>query len=199
MKIDFHVHTDFSIGKNTPAEVAAVAKKKGLDAIAITDRMSLKGWKSFSPANFFIIPGVEIPTDKGIILAYGVKELPPSTNFDEVFHWANDFGYVLVPSQFDDKEGIGELALEKFKVVEAINAGTPRKVCESAVTKCTSKGIKYLCNSGARSVSTIGEFYNHVDAEPTLHSVIEALKKGKFTPRLKFPSLYDSIKSKLKL
>ena len=199
MKIDFHIHTRYGEGKNTPAEVASVAKQKGLDAIAITDTVTLEGWKKFSPTEFTIIPGLRVQTDKGGVLVYGIKELPPSNELEVVVDWAKDFGYLVVPTQFDAKSGMGELALKSFDIVEGINGNVKRSINEASVKKCVAIGKKYLCNSGARSVSMIGDFYTRVDSENTVHDILEALKKGKFTPRLKLPKFSDALRSKFRL
>lgn len=45
MKIDFHSHTIFSDGVETPERMVQRAKEIGLDGIAITDHNSIKGWK----------------------------------------------------------------------------------------------------------------------------------------------------------
>ncbi|MBR9680722.1 MAG: PHP domain-containing protein [Candidatus Altiarchaeota archaeon] len=199
MKIDFHVHTSYGEGKNTPAEMAAVAKKKGLDAIAITDNLTLEGWKNFTPTDFIIIPGLRIQTDKGGVLVYGIGELPSSNELDAIIDWAKDFGYLVIPTQFDDRLGMGELALKSFDVVEGINGSVKRSINEASVKKCMAAGKNYLCNSGAKSVSTLGDFYTNVDSNPNVRDILESIKKGKFSPRLKLPSLSDNLRSKFRL
>ena len=41
--IDLHVHSTISDGSYTPAEVVALAKKKGLSALTLTDHESTAG------------------------------------------------------------------------------------------------------------------------------------------------------------
>lgn len=43
MKCDFHIHTNYSDGILTPAQVVEMAKEKGLDCIAITDHDTVMG------------------------------------------------------------------------------------------------------------------------------------------------------------
>lgn len=43
LKIDLHLHTTASDGSDTPAELLALAQKKGLDVISITDHDTLAG------------------------------------------------------------------------------------------------------------------------------------------------------------
>lgn len=197
MKVDFHVQTSFSGGKNTPAEMAAVAKKKGLGAMAITDLGIMDGWKNFSPKNFIIIPGVKLNTDQGPVLVYGADKLPDTRELVGVKKWAKSCGYLIVPAHFNDKSSLGELALE-FEVVEAINGRSPPWVCKDAVNKALSAGVRYLSNSGARSAGELGEFYNTVeeDAEDW-EDIVKQVKKGKFEPRLRFPGVGGFLRSKL--
>lgn len=61
---DLHIHTSYSDGADTPAEVVARAKALGLGAVAITDHDTLEGIKPAIAAgrehNLEIIPGVEL-------------------------------------------------------------------------------------------------------------------------------------------
>ena len=192
MKVDFHVHTSVGGGKNTPAEMAAVAKKRGLDAIAITDTGTLKGWEHFHPQSFVIIPGVELELEEGRVLVYGVTKVPAHRTVEGLLKWVKEGGYLAVPVLGGP---IPDWAMQ-FEVVEAINASAPPWVCKAAVKRCTSTGKKFLCNSGARSVSQLGKFYNNVDAEGDWEDIVKAVKKGRFEPRLKFPGLGDLLRSR---
>ncbi len=68
MNVDLHVHTTFSDGRLTPAEIVALGVKRGLKTIAITDHDTIDGINpSIQAAQQFprltIIPGIEINTD----------------------------------------------------------------------------------------------------------------------------------------
>ena len=68
-KIDLHIHTVYSDGTFTPAEVVRIAKNLGITAISITDHDSVKGVKEALRAGeemgVEVIPGVEISADMG--------------------------------------------------------------------------------------------------------------------------------------
>ncbi len=70
---DLHVHSVFSDGTNTPAELIALAKQAELSAVALCDHNTVGGLPDFlaAAANSGVeaIPGVEISTD------YGEREL----------------------------------------------------------------------------------------------------------------------------
>ncbi|MGQ9603793.1 MAG: PHP domain-containing protein [bacterium] len=66
--VDLHVHTTYSDGDMTPAEVVAEAVRLGLAGVAITDHDAVVGIGEAieaSPSGFEIIPGVELSTSDG--------------------------------------------------------------------------------------------------------------------------------------
>ena len=68
-KIDLHVHTTASDGSCSPAEIAELAKKQGLSAVAITDHDTVSGYLSASEKGrelgIEVVPGIEISTKYG--------------------------------------------------------------------------------------------------------------------------------------
>jgi predicted metal-dependent phosphoesterase TrpH len=77
-RFDFQTHTTASDGRHSPAEVAAMAKEHGLDAIAITDHDTVAGLEEALKAGekfgVRVIPGIEISAEeKGAhLLGYGI-------------------------------------------------------------------------------------------------------------------------------
>jgi len=65
--IDLHVHTTASDGTLSPRELVALAREKGLTAIAVTDHDTIDGvveaLKAGSELGIEVIPGVEISVD----------------------------------------------------------------------------------------------------------------------------------------
>jgi len=80
MKIDLHVHSDYSDDANDSVEeLIKAAVKKGLNGIAIADHNNVKGGlKGFGIAkemkDFVVIPGVEVSSAEGHILALNIRE-----------------------------------------------------------------------------------------------------------------------------
>lgn len=75
---DLHIHTNFSDGTFSPAEVILLAKKSGIDCISITDHDTLKAYASSYPAEGIeIIPGIELSAEidntEAHILGYGIE------------------------------------------------------------------------------------------------------------------------------
>src|SRR5438552_6469358 len=67
-RADLHVHTTFSDGEYTPAEVVELARRSGLAAVAVTDHDTLDGVADAQAAagsRLEVIPGVEITAESG--------------------------------------------------------------------------------------------------------------------------------------
>ena len=79
IKADLHVHTTYSKDSIiTPKELVYYAKQKGLNAVAVTDHNYLEGaYEIAKKTDFLIIPGVEVSSSDGHIVALNVKELIP--------------------------------------------------------------------------------------------------------------------------
>ena len=78
LKLDLHIHSQYSedaIG--TVKEIKKSVQKKGLHGMAITDHNSVKGGlmaKKIATKDFIIIPGMEISTKDGHLLALNVTK-----------------------------------------------------------------------------------------------------------------------------
>jgi len=68
--IDLHMHSNFSDGSMSPAELVGHAKQLGLKAIALTDHDTIDGVGEFVEAgekyNILTVPGVEISVDTSL-------------------------------------------------------------------------------------------------------------------------------------
>ena len=77
MKLDLHVHTNFSFDSILKVEsIPKVLSKRGIDGLAVTDHDSVKAWAKVRNVckGFFVIQGMEIMTDKGEILGLFLSE-----------------------------------------------------------------------------------------------------------------------------
>jgi len=87
MKVDLHIHSDFSDGKYTPAQIVAAAGENGLGLIALTDHDTVNGVDEALEAarklqDVRVITGVEFSTWMGDnelhILGYGIEHTHPA-------------------------------------------------------------------------------------------------------------------------
>ncbi|MBQ0986281.1 CehA/McbA family metallohydrolase [Streptomyces sp. F63] len=72
---DCHLHTVYSDGRRTPAEVAAAARSAGLDFITTTEHNTHAGhaaWEGLWGDDLLIMTGEEVTTRNGHVLALGI-------------------------------------------------------------------------------------------------------------------------------
>lgn len=81
---------------NEPKDILKIAKKRGLNGIAITDHRSTKGSLAAKKLNkdpdFEVIPASELMTDVGEVLAYYIQEDIPKLPLDEALDAIKDQG-----------------------------------------------------------------------------------------------------------
>jgi len=136
LNIDFHTHTYYSKDSLlTPRTLLRVAKKKGLDGVAVTDHDTLKGIKTLNKLKRkkiapIIIPGIEISAQEGeIILLFEVDLLPikkiQNPTITQVLDIAREIDAVIIlPHPFDRfRKGINPITIWKqFDVLETFNS-----------------------------------------------------------------------------
>ena len=131
-KVDLHSHTYWSKDCLVSFEaIIAFCARRGVDKIAITDHNTVDGaLKMASLAPDLVIPGEEIMTNRGEILAYFVKEtVPPGLSPVETLRRLRDQGAVIsVSHPFDRfRKGAWEEAdllsiKDQVDAVEVFNA-----------------------------------------------------------------------------
>ena len=124
---DLHVHTTFSKDSLiTPKDLVYYAKKRGLNAVAVTDHNQLAGaFKIAKETDFLIIPGMEVSSRDGHIVALNVQELIPkglsAIETVERIHSAGGVAIACHPYVYF-KGCLRENVCATFDAVEVINA-----------------------------------------------------------------------------
>ncbi|MDZ5812208.1 PHP domain-containing protein [Halorubrum sp. AD140] len=116
VSIDPHVHSDESYDGHEPIElILEHAAEIDLDAVVITDHDVIgesKRAAELAPEYGLIgIPGVEVSTADGHLLAIGVERMPPRRKpYDETVAWIHERGGVaIVPHPFQrSRHGVRE-------------------------------------------------------------------------------------------
>jgi len=106
IKADFHIHSCFSEdGHLRPEEIIAIARKRGLEAIAVTDHNTIAGGlaaKECAPKDLEVIVGAEIYTDQGEVIGLWLSKEIRSRILREVVREIHEQGgKVCVPHPFD--------------------------------------------------------------------------------------------------
>ena len=202
---DLHIHTIYSYdGTASVPAVLKRAREVGLDVIAITDHDEIKGsLKAFDLApksGIEVIPGIEITTAEGDLLALNVTEkiqrnLPL---IDTVLKVGELGGFCIAPHPMAG--GIGMKSLSAYSIMKALrnrnaarvliaietyNATTIDKMSNHYAHILADRlEITQTASSDAHIVEAIGlgatEFKGH-----TAQHLIAALKKGNVWHRKK--------------
>jgi predicted metal-dependent phosphoesterase TrpH len=132
IKLDLHIHSQYSEdGAGTPELIIKSLQKKGIRGMAITDHNTIKGSLKalkVAPKDFIVVPGIEISTDEGHIIALNVKEdIPKRLSVIETVDKIIDLnGIPLVPHLYRPMSGIKEdklkKILKKISVIEVFNS-----------------------------------------------------------------------------
>ena len=128
MKYDLHIHTHNSRCSNLkPREILKIAKKNGLDGVAITDHDTIKGsleaLKENKDKDFEVIKGEEVTTDIAHVLALHIqKEIKPGNIFRVLDDIKKQDGLAIIAHPF----GVGflrkHLNLDINKIKDKIDA-----------------------------------------------------------------------------
>ena len=132
IKLDLHVHSKYSEdGIGSPKEIIKSIKKKGLHGMAITDHNNIEGCiktLKLATKDFIVIPGIEISTLDGHILALNVKKkIPWKLSIEETIdRITDDGGLPIAPHLFRNMSGIKKTKLKilqkKIQVIEVFNS-----------------------------------------------------------------------------
>jgi predicted metal-dependent phosphoesterase TrpH len=121
LKLDLHIHSCYSDDAGgSPEEIIKSLKKRGLQGMALTDHNTIDGSlkaRQVAPHDFLVIPGVEISTADGHLLALNVTEnIPQGLTVEETVETIIRAGGVpIVPHLFRMLSGIKK---EKLKEIQ---------------------------------------------------------------------------------
>lgn len=167
MLIDLHIHEK----RNSPdshqklEDIVKVAKKLGLDGIAITDHDSM-GIKEFADSyskevNFPIFTGIEYFSLEGDIIAFGIEDYPrervSAQEFVNYVHECGGVTFACHPFRSNNR-GLEKnlLTIENLTGVEVLNGNSTDKENEIALKYCEKLGFKQVGVSDAHKLDRVG-------------------------------------------
>ncbi len=186
IRADLHVHTTFSNDSLiTPKDLIYYAKKNGLNAVAVTDHDQLAGaYKIAKETDFLIIPGMEVSSSQGHIVALNVNELIPkglsAVETVERIHKAGGVAIACHPYVYF-KGCLKGAVCGAFDAIEVINArAVPFK---SSVKKAEEAAEKFklsrVAGTDAHYGPQIGYGYTVIDAEErSVDAIAKAIVEG---------------------
>ena len=105
-RYDLQVHTDVSpCSRAKPQDIVDAAQAARLDGIAITNHDTLDGVaevEALAPEELTVIPGVEVTTSQGHMLALDVEKVPPKADpLTVIDHIHQQDGIAILSHPFD--------------------------------------------------------------------------------------------------
>jgi len=173
----------------TPEDLVYYAKKRGLNAVAVTDHNSLDGaYKIAKETDFLIIPGMEVSSADGHIVALNVKELIPhglsAPETVEHIHKAGGVAIACHPYVYF-KGALKEKVCSTFDAIEVINsrAFPFKRSVRKAEETAKKLGLVRVAGTDSHYGPQIGCAYTAIEVdEPTVEAITRAIVEGKCQP-----------------
>jgi len=189
LRLDFHVHTNFSPDGNIKLEeLESRAKMAGLDGLAITDHDTMEGaYRAREMCNeIIIIPGMEIETRHGHLLAINPeRSIKLGLTFAETVSEIHDAkGLAILAHPFSlVKSGhdLSVLSANDLDAIEAANASSfPYRRClRKGMALAQKLSLPVTGGSDAHIPQLIGRAYTIVESEgETVNGVLNAIREG---------------------
>lgn len=186
MKFDLHIHSNYSDGHASVAEIIDAAVHRGLDGIALTDHDNMRGipaarkYIKEKKLDLILIPGVEVTTSEGHLLVLGVDE-PPKRKLspEETIEAAHTWGGIAdVPHPYHPfRHAIGRIpnadAVEVYNSKHLFGLANGR-----AWVEARRRHMPMVAGSDSHFAETVGLGVTELDAED-VDEVLEAIRAGR--------------------
>jgi predicted metal-dependent phosphoesterase TrpH len=203
LNVENHCHNVFSNHKNyssrmpfdcgvTIEEQLEKAYHQKIDVMFVTNHNTLDGYSQILEykknhakyRNIRIYPAEEITiNNKGHVLAYGIeKEIRPGMTLDETLdEIRQQNGVSCAAHPFAVSNGIREYA-KRCDIIESFNSNNIDFFSNLIAEKFAKENnLVSIAGSDSHVKSTIGRSINKVESENNIDSILEKLRKGKFT------------------
>ncbi|MDS0282886.1 PHP domain-containing protein [Haloarcula onubensis] len=195
LSVELHTHSSLSHDGRDPVELLLEqARAVGLDALAVTDHdeleASLRAAELAPDYGLVGIPGMEISSDAGHVLALGIAEaIPPGLSFAETLDRIRDQGgLAVVPHPFQESrhgvlDKISKAELATADAIEVYNSrlltGRSNRQAERFARR---RGLPMTAGSDAHIAEMVGQAVTTVDAEAaSVDAILDAVREGRTT------------------
>ncbi len=192
LRIDLHIHTEFSHdSKTTLREAVKYAKKRSLDGIAICDHNTIKGALKLAERvkEFVVIIGEEVSTSNGHILALNIVNPIPKglTPYETVELIHEEGGLAVMAHPVTPIKGTSWRRLNpktSYDAVEVINSNSfPFFISKLLAERYAERRrIPKVAGSDSHLPWTIGKAYTEVESTPEVESILKAIKANQVVP-----------------
>jgi len=193
LAVELHAHSEHSHDGRDPVEdLLARARDVGLDGLAVTDHDTIEGsLEAVDLADEYGlvgIPGLEVTSAAGHVLALGVEEVvPPDRPFGETLDAIHDRGGIaVVPHPFQkSRHGVGaKVDREELARADAIEVYNSRLLTGLANRRAEQfarrHGLPMTAGSDAHIAEMVGQAPTHVATDDrSAAGVLEAVAAGR--------------------
>lgn len=201
LKIDLHVHTDYSDSSGGLEDIVRAAMERGLDGIAITDHNTCEAAalaiRRYSD-RIIVVPGMEYDSREGHLLALGLVEAPPmgmsAPEFSRHLHGRG--ALIVVPHPNIPLIGLGRGVIEDLgpDAIETLNSAMPFYDWFSRKNASLAESLRLPQTGGSDSHdgSCVGDSYTVIESDSReVSDILGAIREGRTMPKGKpSPILY---------
>ncbi len=188
MEVDLHIHSHHSNdSRSDPAEIVEHAIRGGLGAIAVTDHNSWEGAREaarLAQGRILIIPGAEIKTDKGDVLAIFVDEEIRERGFQEVLDQIRSRGGRSIIPHPGDSPKITREDVTKADGLEMFNSTCLRRSNEFSARLAADLKMPAFASSDAHMVVEVGNGRTRVPDCATLEELRKRILENPVPSRM---------------
>ncbi len=190
MKLDLHVHSRYSPdGRASIEQLVARLPYTGLRGFALTDHNTVAGHGTLaalrsSGSTYWFLRGVEVSTQEGHLLAYGVDAAPPHHRpVLETIEWVRDHGgEAVLAHPFRWTHGVGRKVAESAPVraIETRNGHNSEVANAKAELVAAHRGVGAVGGSDVHAVEELGRTYTYFPEDVAGgDDLLEAMRKGR--------------------
>ena len=193
LTVELHAHSSLSYdGRDSVDTLLEQAAAVELDGLAVTDHdeieASLEAVDLAPEYGLIGIPGMEVTSEAGHVLALGVRErIPRDLSFDDTIDRIHESGGIaVVPHPFQKSRSgvaanISSASLARADAIEVYNSrlltGRGNRRAKAFAEK---HGLPVTAGSDAHVAEMVGRAVTEIDAsEPTVDAIIEAIREGR--------------------
>ncbi len=185
MRFDLHIHSRYSEdSKSTLEDIIEKARRENLDGLALMDHNTLEGFFEAQKIDteLIIIPGMEVSTDDGHVMALGVQEdIETRLSIPETIDRIREKGGLAVaahPSRFWSGMGKENALGNSWDAVEGMNGRSWEIKNNRAQKIAEDLDLPVTGGSDSHRVKTVGKAYTIIEDVERWEDLIPKVEKG---------------------
>jgi len=195
LTVELHTHSSLSYdGRDSVELLLEQASAVGLDALAVTDHdeidASLRARELAPEYDLIGIPGMEVTSAAGHVLALGIEEaIEPGLPFaDTLDHIRDQGGLAVVPHPFQEsRHGVLEhISKDELATADAIEVYNSRLLTgrsnRQAERFARRRDLPMTAGSDAHIAEMVGQAVTNVDVDDrSVVAILDAIREGRTT------------------